>query len=344
MITLSQASFDTKEILKWGGIFITGLVIILSSFLFIKNTFFPTPPPKPTVGFGKLAPQLFPQNIIEKKLTYTINTLSGALPEFPNQNKVFKMQANTPDLLGLSNSQTTAHIAGFTQGPNKISDVLYQWENPLSGTLSSKVNIDIVNYNFNISSDYVNNYDILSGQGLKQPDQCISDAQNMLSKLNSLPSDIDPSKTQTAFLSIQNGTLVTTTSLSSAQAVRVIFYQKDVNKLPIYYENPNASNIDVLVGPEDKILEADYIHQTVTNQFETYPMKSSAQAFGDLRQGYAYIASYQGNTLNISINNVILAYYIGTKPQDYLMPIFVFEGNNNFVAYVPAVTDGWINK
>ena len=47
---------------------------------------------------------------------------------------------------------------------------------------------------------------------------------------------------------------------------------------------------------------------------------------------------------NVEINNVFPAYYVSTKTQVYLMPIFVFQGSNNFYAYVPAVTDEWINK
>ena len=348
MLTLSDASYDTKEILKWGGLFIASFVIILSLVLFIKQTFFPTPPPKPTVAFGKLTPQLFPENAISKTpAAYTINTVSGALPAFPDQIKIYRMQANIPDLLNLSNAKQMVQKENFTQNPDKTSDTLYTWTDLADSDnagLSSKITVDIVNDNFNLTSDYLNNPMVISGRGLQPAAQSITAAQTFLTILNSFPSDIDQTKTQTEPLSVANGTLTTTTSLSSAQAIRVKFYQQDVNKLPIYYEKPGTSNIDIVVGPNDKILEADYVHQTVTDQFATYPLKSTAQAFADLKQGYAYIASYQGTSTDISINNVILAYYIGSQPQDYLMPVFVFEGNDNFIAYVPAVTDEWINK
>ena len=344
MLTLSDASYDTKEILKWGGLFIAGMVILVTFFIFVKQTFFPTPPPKPTIAFGKLPPQLFPKNVIDKTPTYTINTLSGALPQFPNQTKIFSIQLNTPDLSGLSNATEMAKGGLFTQGPNKISDILYEWTNPDKDKVSSNIDINIVNYNFNVTSDYLNNSDILSGQELPSPSQSIIDAKGLLVNLNSFPADIDETKTQTVLLSIKNGALTPATSFSSAQIVKIMFYQKDVNLLPIYYEKPDSSNIDALVGTKDQVVELNYNHQTITDAFSTYPLKTSQQAFADLQQGYAYIASYEGNSSNISINNVLLAYYIGTDPQAYLMPIFVFEGNDNFIAYVPAVTDEWINK
>jgi len=159
-----------------------------------------------------------------------------------------------------------------------------------------------------------------------------------------MPSDIDQTKTQANLLSLKNGSLVPATSVSNTQLIGVVFYQKDVDGLPIYYENPNSSNINILVGSNHKILEANYIHQTVTGDFSTYPLKTVQQAFADLKQGKGYIASYYGPSTNIVINNVFLAYYIGSQTQKYLMPIVVFVGNNDFYAYVPAVTDGWINN
>ena len=346
MLTLSDASYDTKEILKWGGLFIAGLVVfivLIRIVLIVKEAIFPTPPPKPTISFGKLTPQVFPSNITDQKLTYSINTLSGSFPNFSNQAKVFRITAYTPDLLGLSKAGNMAAQAGFTQGPNKISDTLFQWTDPNTADITRNIRINIVNYNFNISSNYLSNRSNIQG-GIPNQNKAINDAQGVLTSLNSLPSDIDQTKTQTTLLSIKNGSLVAATSFSDADAIQVVFHQQDVDNLPIFYEKPDSSNINALVGINDKIVEANYIHQAVSDEFSTYPLKTAQQAFADLQQGKGYIASYWGSSQNVAINNVLLAYYIGSEPQAYLMPIVVFEGDNGFVAYVPAVTDGWINK
>jgi hypothetical protein len=344
MITLSQASYDTKEILKWGGLFIAGLVILVLGFVFIKQTFFPTPPPKPTMDYGKLTPQLFPKNVIDKTPTFVINTLSGALPNFPDLIKIYKIQVNTPNLLGVDNATAMAKALKFTLGPNKISETLYEWKNPDDSDLASKIDIDIVNFNFNISTNYLTNNTIATSQNMQAAKDSIIDAKKILSSLSISPNDLDDTKTQTEFLNIKNGVLTAADSLSNAQVTKVLFYQNDINKLPIFYENPNSSNITMLIGPQDKTLEVNYVHQIVTDKFATYPLKTSTQAYEDLKQGYSYIASYQGKSSTVSINDVTLAYYIGSQPQEFLMPVFVFQGNDNFVAYVPAVTDEWISK
>jgi len=348
MLTLSDASYDTKEILKWGGLVIAGLVILIvliRMLLIAKEAIFPTPPPKPTVLFGKLEPQVFPKNVTDQSsLTYSVNTLSGELPGLTDQAKVFTIQTYTPDLLGLSRAKQAAVQTGFTNEPSKISDTLFEWTDPDTSQITRKLTMDTVDFNFNITSNYSAITTFTSGQGLPSQDQAVSDAQNLLTNLNSLPQDIDQTKTQANLLTFTNGSLTPAINFSHAQVIRVVFHQQDIDTIPIYYEDPNSSNINVLVGSNNKILEANYIHQTTTEDFSTYPLKTTQQAFAELQQGKGYIAAYDGTSKNIPLNNVFLAYYIGSKPQQYLMPIFVFTKDTTFEAYVPAVTDEWINK
>jgi len=40
----------------------------------------------------------------------------------------------------------------------------------------------------------------------------------------------------------------------------------------------------------------------------------------------------------VTIRNIYLAYFEPVTLTNYLQPIFVFEGDNNFVAYVPAIS------
>lgn len=348
MLTLSDASYDTKEIIKWGGLIIAGLVVlivIIRMLLIAKEAIFPTPPPKPTVLFGKLEPQIFPKNVTNQNLIYSVNTLSGYLPALAGQAKVFTIQTFTPDLLGLSRAKQAAVQAGFTKNPSKLSDTLFEWTNPDTSQITSKLTMNIVNYNFNITSNYTSNTAFTLGQGLPDQNSAIGSAQNLLTQLNSMPQDLDQTKTETNLLSLKNGALTPVANTSGAQVIRVIFHQSDIDNLPIYYENPNSSNINVLIGSDSKVLEVNYIHQAaVTDNFSTYPLKTVQQAFDDLKQGKGYVAYYDGASKEIPINNVFLAYYIGSQPQKYLMPIIVFAKDNNFYAYVPAVTDGWINK
>src|SRR6266404_5428692 len=114
---------------------------------------------------------------------------------------------------------------------------------------------------------------------------------------------------------------------------------------PIIYPHPPYSTMNFLVASGENqatVVSAIYNHQTVNLQPDknaTYPIKSAQQAFDDLKNGKGYIASYNGSDSQILISNIFLAYYIGVTDQDYLMPVIVFQGQNGFFAYVPAVTN-----
>lgn len=351
MFTLSDASKDTKQILKWAGIIFGGLMtilVILRLITIIRNTYFPTIP-KPNFAFGKLQPQSFPANKTDQKFTYSINTLDGNLPNLKTQAKIYRMSIFKPDLLSADKFQNRITAIGFKRGWTAVSDKIFEWRTDSSfGGMEKNIRFNTINDNFTITSAYVSNPDVLKSKNLPTEAQAITRATNLLDNIQALPDDIDLEKTKTNLFSIQNNSLKPATSLSNSQIIEVNFFQKDIDKLPIFYENPNSSNISVLIGggsyQEGNLVGANYIYQAVSENSGTYPLKTVSTAYEQLKSGQAYIASYFGNSTNITITNVFLAYYIGSQTQDFLMPIFVFEGNDGFFAYVGAVTDEWINK
>lgn len=341
-MTLADASEKTREILKWGSIILGSLLLIFIAiriFSFIQSSF--APPPAPQVSYGKLNYPDFPNNASNNKFTYSINTLSGSLPTFPTQGKVFKMEENQPDLLALSKAQSKVENVGFDQSPTKISDSIYQWRDKSARIFT----MNIYNSNFNMISDFLNN----PNQPLLTEDSNTAKktAENFLSTLNLLPLDIDSKLTNTSLFAIKNYGLVPATSLSNAQAILVSFFQQPLENLPIFYANPSVSPLNFLIGEPNgnpEVVDANFSYQKVSKNSSTYPIKDSSLAFEDLKKGKAYIASYTGPGKNISISNVLLGYYISEKKQDHLLPIVVFQGDNGFTAYVVAVKDEWVNK
>ena len=348
MLTLSQATSESRSILKWGGVIFFILVVIFVMFkigVALKQTFFPTPPPPPTVSFGKLPAIVFPNNVSDKSFNYSINTISGTLPSFPDRVKIYKMVSNPPDLLALSKAREKVGQVGFTNPEITVSNKTYQWND--NGPLNRTLTMDVFSSNFGLSSAFISDPTVLSSINLPDQTTAINTAQTFLSAMSSFPNDIDTNKTKTLLFSINNDTLTSATSLSNSQVIEVDFFQKDVDKLPIFYPKAVNSTINVLVvGGKDQpqIAQVSYSHQDISDQSATYPIKTAEEAFDLLKQGQGYIASYFGTGTDISIKNVYVAYYIGDKKQDYLEPIAVFEGDNGFFAYVPITPDVWISK
>lgn len=348
MTSLHKVSESIKKL----GKFITFLAIGVIIFLILLNIgksfkehFYPTPPPAPTVSFGKLPSTDFPSSNFTNDYSYSLNTLTGQLPNFPPQLAVYKIIVPSPNILASQNTKEKVSKIGFLGEPIPLSDSIYRWFD--SKPPVRTIDVNIFSLNFNLFSNYKFDQIILSGNKLPSENDAIDTANKFLSSLFSLPPDLDINKTKTALFSIVNGKLVSATSLSSAQVVRVDYFQGKINNLAINYPNPPFSVMNVFVGGgkfEPQVVEANFFHQNISQVLATYPLKTSSEAFSELKKGGAYIASSYGNEKNIVIKEVSLGYFLGNKPQNYLMPIFVFKADNGFFAYISAVRDEWINK
>ena len=84
-----------------------------------------------------------------------------------------------------------------------------------------------------------------------------------------------------------------------------------------------------------------YTFWPISDETATYPLKKSKEAWEELKDGKAYVASPGDGRTQVVIRKVFLGYYDSEEYQSYLQPIFVFEGDGNFVAYVPAVNPQW---
>ena len=160
------------------------------------------------------------------------------------------------------------------------------------------------------------------------------------------PDDIDSTKTVTGLFSINSLNLVPATSISTAQIIRVDFFQKDLDGIPIAYSSPFGSSMRFLVAggsQQAQVVEAHFAHSSWSNDYATYPIKSSQQLFSELVQGKGNIIAYEGTSNNITITDAYLAYYVDNN-QKFFMPIVVFRGNNNFYAYLSAVNDQWVEN
>lgn len=348
-MTLSQLTRKARFILKLAGL---ALIILIAIRLggYIKERIAPTPPPPPTVSFGKLPNIAFPKTTTNIVSAYSIDTITGTLPTFPDRARVYKIVSNAPNFLALDRAQNKLSKIGFTLPPIPLSQNLYLWSDKTP--LARRIIFNIYSLDFILSSLFFSDPAVKSVKNLPDEKTAVNMAKTFFSQI-SFPEDIDTTKTKTSFFSIIDGSLTPTTSISSAQIIRVDFFQKDVNSLPIYYQSPLNSSIYILItgaplsgasASEPQVVEASFSHKTISQEFATYPIKTVNQAYFELKNEKAYIASYFGNDKNVSIRKVFLAYYLGKGTQKFLMPLFIFEGDRGFFAYVSAVKDEWINN
>jgi hypothetical protein len=349
MPTLTTVTSKTKSTLKWLSIslvYLSILFVVTKIGIAIKERLAPTPPPPPTLAFGKLPSISFPKGEIDRKLTYSLDTITGFLPTVPYQVKVYKMEHIKPQYLALDNARRRTSNVGFRSSEINLSKYWYRWTN--EGYPFREITLNIFSPEFTLSSPFLS--DPLAARfATNFPNQtsAINTAVEFLSGMSSFPNDIDLTRTKTLSYSITDSILTPVANISRTQVTRVDFFQQALDQLPIYYPNATTSTINLLVASiqnQQIVIGANFTYQPISKSAYTYPIKTSSQAFSELKAQKAYIASYFGSTTNVAIKNVSLGYYIGKEKQDYVMPIVVFEGNDGFFAYVSAVRDEWIGK
>lgn len=384
-MTLHQSIEIAKKIFL--GILIGIVLIILFTLLFrvglmIKNAISPAKIVSTNHLYDKLPALQFPKNSTADKLSYKLNTLTGTFPQFPDRLDIFPIIQAQPNLLNLQKARNKAISLGFTtdQGTasfeRNLGNDTYHWSH--SDDIQRELTINILSFNFSLSSNYLSSPTVQGAKTIQSTKDAVSTTKSFLQSIGFEPTDIDYDKTinasektpyftQPQLFSIANNALVSTTSISTTQVIRVDLYQKNMTysldtgisngvggtkkldmDLPILYPHPPYSTMSFWVasgGISSEVYAANFNHQSIVipeDSEATYPIKTAQEAYDELTHDKGYIASYFGSDKAITINDVYLAYYLGENSQQYLMPIIVFEGDNGFFAYVSAINDNWI--
>jgi len=357
MPSLHDVTQDTKALVKWGIVALIGIIVISITFNALRGTLFKPKVDLPAQGFGALPAIPFPSPAVQQPLTYQLETIDGKpsiidpttnQPKFiPDRINVYKIATIPPNLLNLQNAENKVAAAGFTDtaNPQQISDIVYSW-NSNTG-LSKTLTMDITSSNFHLTSNYLNYPAVLSASNVPSDITAIALAQNFLIGMQVFPADIDPNLTTALDYVIVNNVIRLASPGENVMAVRVNFNQKAVDGYSIFYPNfPNSTMSILFTGGDNnaEVADATFVHQIIdASSSSTYPLKTSVQAYADLQSGKAYIApSFSGTTNDVQIKTVNLGYYLGESSQLYLMPVYVFQGDNNFTGYVSAIADSSI--
>jgi hypothetical protein len=344
MATLTSTAIVARKTIKYGIFLILFLIIgriFLDAGIKIYKKVFPTPTPAPTVKFGRLTPIPFPKNGVTANIIYTLETPDGGLPtDIPTQAKVYFMPKTSANLLSLDAAKSKASALGFSANVQQASETVYKFTNR---NYPSTLQMNIITSTFSISYDLIADESPINA---KPPvaEVATSNFKSFLEDANMLPIDLTGPTTHD-FLKISNGELTSAISLSEANFVKINLFRKDYDNLPSMTGNPNQGNVWAIISGSrnqaQQIIASEYHYHAVDeSQFSTYPIKTPTDAFAELQSGGGFIASLglnkDGDTLKI--RRVHLAYFDPDADTEYFQPIYVFEGDNGFLAYLPAVT------
>jgi len=350
MATLTQTAIMTRKIIRfalYAMVFLVVGKIVLDLTIGIYRKIFPPPPPPPTVSFGKLPALPFPENQGLPELSITVETPDGKLPEFPTQMKVYFMPKPSQTQLNLDEVRKMAAKLGFSPDGQKEegSEIIYRF---LHKSALSLLRTNILSGAFSIT------YDLPADPGVLErvppaPEIAVSQVRSYLSQANLLPEDLT-GPTKHEFLRAESGRFVTAIALSDADVVKANLFRKDYEKYPSLTLNPDEGNVWFMIGgsqERDKYIIAGEFHYFAVdeNKTATYPIKTSNTALEDLAGKKGYVAKMGTNDSGkVVVRRIYLAYFDPGEPSDFFQPIVVFEGDNGFVAYVPAVVSDYYGE
>lgn len=345
MTPLTKTSISARRAIRYA----VYLVIVFFAVRFTVRTgialykkFFPPAPPPPTVAFGKLPKIPFPIKPGMTDVTYKLETPEGALPKLIDQLPVYAMPPFTPKIKAFSDAKEKAQRLGFSvDGQSIIENIpnVFIFKKPGSSAI---LTMNIISGTFSISYDLASDPTILS-KTPPTPEIANSKTVDFLQRADLYPEDLNnDSKTQ--LIRVEAGVMKEAISLSEADFVKVNLFRKNITfkELPFASVTPDypESNVWFIIGGSDIVLGEYHYFPIDETKSATYPLKTSEVLWKEFIENKAYIANPGTNKSGeIVIRRVYVSYYDPGQYTQYYQPVAVFEGDNGFYAFLPAITD-----
>jgi hypothetical protein len=342
MASLTQAAGVTRKLIAAGAVFLVVLIVgkvVLGMAIQFYNEMNPPKPPLPTMGYGVLKPILAP-NSGSVNLTYKLETVGNTIPTWGPTAKVYFIPPNRSGFLNLERAKKQAAGLGFVFDPEQTGASTFRWtlSNPQRSVLDLDVNTDKFTMNVNWETDP----NFLQTPAVPTAPETVNTAKSYLRGGGFLPVDLGDGDNKVMFLRYSGGNFTQVISPSEADFVQVDLFRKKIDKIPVKPIDPNKGLARVLIYYSrergQKVVSAEYNYaEVVYGQFETYPIINGPEAWQLLNSGSGYVASMPKNSNQAVIRNIYIAYFDSLDNKTYLQPVYVFEGDNNFAAYVPAI-------
>lgn len=344
---LTEAAFYTRKALKIGAVFIVAILVVRGTWQVTgKIITMLKPPPKeePDYKFGtRLTAIQFPTPPTIPPLSFQLETIDQKLPVFPEIQNVYFIPINVYSLLTLEDAKIKAAAYDFKGESSQLqgaSETTYQWRK--GAEIGSTLTMRIITQNFDFRYEYEKDQAMLNSGRNFDEKSVISEANNFLRKGGFLHGDLAGGLKTTVYYQYDPNGLEKVYSILDADFIRVNYQRTNINELPVLSANPNKTNVSLLVSKSSKqpVVEAGFNYYPITtSSVATYPIRPAVDAWNELKDGRAFIADLGDNQSGqVKITHVYLAYFDPASPQNYLQPIYVFDGINGFRAFVPALS------
>lgn len=347
-MTLTEFTYYFRKILPFVLIIFILFVVFYFFIIFYLKSIEPkkieSVPIEPI--FGKIN-----KPIINKTATYSadfkfiLDTIESKPKTATLAAKVFFLPPKTALFGYLSKIYLIAKSLGFNTEiiRHKIKDKKAIFEDE-----EKKFTVDIANFNFDYQYKYENNAELFENVVLPEDEDIKEKVRAFLRITGRNPEELAQGKENLSYFvyDVSNKQFKQTLKKQVANSVRIDFFRPDIDNFlivsPNYFTSQNFVILTFKDG-QDKILEAQIKYfEKEDQQVGIYPLKSGEEAWQDLKNNRGFIISADNNKSPIIIKKMFLGYFDPDIDQDYLQPVYVFLGDQGFIAYIPAIKNEYI--
>ncbi len=372
MATLTEAANFSKNASRRIIYATGGLILLFVLFLVVRAlvaTILPEKAAGATVAFGKLPKYDLSEGIKPPAgITYSLQTISGSLPQLPSMAKVFAIEQPQPLFGDVERFIRRAATIDFSADPEEISPGKLRFiDQEQTGRI---LTMDTINGNINFTSDYLSDPKIAQTRP-ETIEEAQETARNFFRALEVNLEDFGPEQVNIKKMRIDAGTLVETPALAGTNLVLVNFVRDDLDGLDVIWPRADKVSVWALVSGTEVVEAASSMARVLGYKFATYPLKSPALAFEELEAGrvaltkrvelsglnqstppdsYDEIFSEDQSLSETSLKSEViildvkLGYVESQKNNQYLQPVYMFLATGGLIAYVPAVDEAWVDE
>ena len=344
MNSLTQVAYVSRRVIKYGGIGLVAFLFFWWGLTAAVSAYRAANPPyvAPTVRFGTLDKIYFPEKEFEKK-NFIAELANDRFPKYKDQANVYVIYRSMSALGALEESKKTAALIGFTNEPREVATGIYLFNDSLSGR---SLTMNVLESSFIMTYPYLSDQLLLNPDLMPSKDGAISMAKSFLQQAGKLSVDLEEGEKKVSYWKIYFDGLREVDGLSEANIIRVDFFRENLgDDVQVVSTEIDKASVSVLVSGSSvtakKIVEVNFRHvdvDTSAASSSTYPIMSSEEAFNELKSGN-YWPAKDVEAKDITIRKIYLAYMEPINLTQFLQPVYVFEGDGGFVAYVRAISD-----
>lgn len=346
-MTLTEVSYYTRKFLPFVFLF---FIIFLIFFYAIKLFFIYLASLQPkkiytNPVFGKIKKPYLPEASGSAGFNFTLDTIEGKPITASESAKVYFL----PPSIARFGYREKIYLMAKTFGFDTmlVKHTLIGKEAIFSDE-KQKLTIDITNFNFRYDYYFEEEVDLFSQPLIPSKKEIENKAIDFLTTVGRYPNELAKGKININLMRYdwQEKKIIAVSRSNEANIVEVNFYRPDIEGIAVVTPGfPSSQNYVVFTFFEEgfRVLRAQVkFFEKSEEQMGVYPLKTGEVVWEQLKKGQGLVVSAPSDQKNIVIKNMFLAYLDPDVYQEYLQPVYVFLGEPNFIAYVPAVSDDFL--